>query len=232
MIKKAILLGLLFTVAFAPAFAQAPGPAVRGAPLGGATPESDTAAGDPIRLIPESSWDLLEQMESDADVTEFKPAYDNEHLKVPFGAIAGYEYTLVEPSKLRAADDPQDVLGNQIPNHVQMLDDQKTLMVGFMVPIDVDRKGNVTAFALTQNQSFCCYGVPPAINELVMVEMAEGKTAPYAYDTPVAVFGTMHVGEEIDDGYVLSLYRVTSNEVIDARELLRRQEKARQSTDD
>src|SRR5690606_23508989 len=149
--------------------------------------EAGAVPGDPIRVIPESSWDLLNQMESQGDPTEFKPAYDNIHLKVPFAAIAGYEYTLAEPSKIREAKDPKDVLGDQIPKYVQMLDGQKVLMVGFMVPIDVDRRGNVTAFALTQNQAFCCYGIPPAINELVMVDMEEGKTAPYAYDSPVAV---------------------------------------------
>jgi len=120
----------------------------------------------------------------------------------------------------------------QIPNHIQALDGTKVLLVGFMVPIDVDRRGNVTAFALTQNQSFCCYGIPPGLTELVMVEMEDGKSAPYAYDTPVAVYGTMNVGEDIDDGYILSVYRMESSEVVDVRELMRRAEKARNANTD
>jgi hypothetical protein len=100
-----------------------------------------------------------------------------------------------------------------------------------MVPIDVDRRGNVTSFALTQNQSFCCYGIPPGLTELVVVDMAEGKSAPYSYDVPVAVYGTIKVGEEIDDGYILNLYHVTSTEVVDVRELMRRVEKAKTTTD-
>jgi hypothetical protein len=132
---------------------------------------------------------------------------------------------------LRESKNPKDVLGDQIPPKIRELDGKGVLIVGFMVPIDVDRRGNVTSFALTQNQSFCCYGIPPGLTELIVVDMAEGKSAPYSYDVPVAVYGTMTVGEEIDDGYILSLYRVVSDEVIDVRELMRRVEKAQPATD-
>jgi hypothetical protein len=171
--------------------------------------------------------DTLEQ----GDEESFALSHDGQHLKVTIGLLASYEYEVADPAKLRAARNVKEVLGDQIPERIRGLDGKKVLIVGFMVPIDVDRRGNVTSFALTQNQSFCCYGIPPGLTELVVVDMAEGKSAPYSYDIPVGVYGTMNVGEEIDDGYILSLYRVIATEVIDVRELMRRVEKAKGTTD-
>lgn len=203
-----------------------------GAPIGGAPAAGAAPAqpGTPGRVIPQASWDILDKMEQGGG-EGFQLSHDGEHLKITFGALASYEYEVADPAKLREAKDPAQVLGNQIPPAIKGLDGKKVLLVGFMVPIDVDRRGNVTSFALTKNQAFCCYGIPPGLNELVVVDMAEGKTAPYSYDVPVAAYGTMHVGEEIDDGYILSLYRVTSTEVVDVRELMRRVEKDKAATD-
>ena len=213
----------------APIGAPAGSPA--GAPLGTApelaAPESPAAGLAPTRVIPQSSWEMLDKLEAGGD--EFVLAHDGKHLKVTFGALSSYEYEVADPAKLRAAKNIDDLLGEQIPAKIRELDGKGVLIVGFMVPIDVDRRGNVTSFALTQNQAFCCYGIPPGLTELVIVDMAEGESAPYSYDVPVAVYGTMDVGEDIDDGYILSLYRVVSTEVIDVRELMRRVEKTKPS---
>ncbi len=202
-----------------------------GSPIGGT--KGDTSAppagaqGGAVRVVPQASWDILNKMESETSGDTFVPCHDGVHLKVPFGALASYDYEVADPAKLRDAKDPKTVLGDQIPAKIKALNEKPVLLVGFMVPIDVDRKGNVTSFALTQNQSFCCYGIPPGLTELVIVEMEEGKVAPYSYDVPVAVYGTLKVGEDIDDGYILSLYSVTAGEVVDVRELMRRAEKAK-----
>jgi hypothetical protein len=197
-----------------------------GAPAAGGIGAGGGGTGGPLRVIPQASWDLLNQMESESK-TDFAPCHDGVHLKVPFGAIASFDYEVADPAKLRAAKDPKALLGDQVPAKIKALNGKPVLLVGFMVPIDVDRKGNVTSFALTQNQSFCCYGIPPGLTQLVVVQMEAGKVAPYSYDVPVAVYGTMKVGEDIDDGYILSLYRVTATEVVDVRELMKRGEKAK-----
>ncbi len=195
------------------------------APAAGAPGAAGT--GGPARVVPQASWDMLKKMESESGAEAFEPCHDGVHLKVPFGALASFEYEVADPAKLRDAKDPRALLGDQIPVKIKALDGKPVLVVGFMVPIDVDKKGNVTQFALTQNQSFCCYGIPPGLTELVIVDMEEGKVAPYSYDVPVAVYGTLDVGEDIDDGYILSLYRVTAGEVVDVRELMKRAEKAK-----
>jgi len=196
------------------------------APSGGAG-----GTGGSVRVVPQASWDLLKKMESESGKDEFVPCHDGVHLKVPFADLASYDYEVADPAKLRTAKDPKTLLGDQVPARIKALDGKPVLLVGFMVPIDVDKKGNVTQFALTQNQSFCCYGIPPGLTELVVVDMEAGKVAPYSYDVPVAVYGTLKVGEDIDDGYILSLYRVTAGEVIDVRELMRRADKAKAAGD-
>jgi hypothetical protein len=196
---------------------------VQGAPIG-AEPTAPPAPGAPIRNIPQEAFDALQKLEgSSADPLAFEKTKDGKHLKATFRGIGGFDYIEPDPKELRNAKDPKTVLAGKIPDGVLALDGKAAVLVGFMVPIDVNKNGDVTAFALTQNQSFCCYGIPPAINQLIMGNMEEGKAAPYAYDTPVAVYGTLHVGEDVEDGYILSIYRMTSTEVIDVADFQKKE---------
>jgi hypothetical protein len=197
---------------------------VKGAPLGGAAPEG-APSDKPIRVIPDSSLKLVEQLEgSEGDLFKFEKAKDGEHLKVTFAALGSYPYEIPSRETILESGDPTKSPVDQIPEEIKALDKEKVVLVGFMVPIDVDRRGQIKSFALTQNQQFCCFGVPPAMNEWVMVEMGEGETAEYISDLPIAVFGDFKVGEEIEDGYVMSVYRMAGREVMDVRELIKRAE--------
>ena len=199
---------------------NAPKDEVRGAPLGGATP-SDA----PLRVIPQSSLDLVKQLEGSVkDLFKFEKAKDGKHLKVTFAALGSFPYEIPDREAILESDDPTTSPVDQIPEEIRALDSAKVVLVGFMVPIDVDRRGRIKSFALTQNQMFCCFGVPPSMNEWVMVEMSDGKTAEYISDLPIAVFGDFRVGEEIEDGYVMSVYRMAGREVMDVRELIKRAE--------
>ena len=191
---------------------------VQGAPLGSG-PSAPTGPGAPLRNVPKAAFDALTKLEGTSDdPLDFEKTKDGKYLKATFRGIGGFDYLEPDPKELREAKDAKTVLDGKIPAAVKALDGKAAVLVGFMVPIDVNKAGDVTAFALTQNQSFCCYGIPPAINQLVMVNMEDGKSAPYAYDTPVAVYGALHVGEDIEDGYILSVYRMTATEVIDVVE--------------
>ncbi len=211
--------------------AQAENTEVRGAPLG-AAPDSgdqdpvDTSGMTPLRTIPEDSVKLMEQLDGATDINPdelvFEKTKNGKFSKVTFGALSSYQYEIPDPEIIRESADPFKAPKDQIPSKIKELDGQEVVIVGFMVPIEIDRKGNVESFALTVNQTFCCFGVPPAMNEWMMVEMEEGQVAPYTMDVPVAAYGMMHVGEEIEDGYVLSIYRMTADEVIDVHELLKR----------
>lgn len=216
--------------------AEPPAGEVRGAPMSSA-PEAVTLDEDnPLsstlatpegierpKQISQESLNLLSQIDSGgdgADVFNFEKTQDGLFYKVSFKALGGFEYEVPDPEVIRAQPDPTKVPENQVPEQLMSINDNPVLLAGFMVPIDLDGTGKVRSFALTQDQMFCCYGVPPKMNEWVMVEMEEGHTAEYKLDAPVAVYGTLKVGEEIEDGYVLSLYRVRSDKVVDVRDLL------------
>lgn len=217
----------------APLGAQGAAPATaapQGAPLGaqGAAPSDPNApAGvQPTRVIPQASLDLVKQIDGNvSDPLNFEKTADGRWTKVTFAALGSYKYEVPDPDDIRKSATPNKPVKDQIPPKVKELDGVPTLVVGFMVPIEITREGKVKSFALTQNQTFCCFGVPPAMNEWVMVTMDEGVNAEYIMDLPVAAYGTLTVGEEIDDGYVLSVYRMKSSEVISAHELLKRTKK-------
>lgn len=241
MYSRPILTGLLALLICGVALAQDEKPErPRGAPLDAPNEDESIPSGSPlgepilgedgqpqqIRVIPESSLKLLEETEASAldseDLYDFKKTKDGKFFKVTFAALGNYPYEVPDPDVIRQSDDPTKPPVEQIPDELKALNKKNIVLIGFMVPIDVDRKGRIKSFALTQNQMFCCFGVPPAMNEWVMVDMPEGKTAEYYSDLPVAVYGTMQVGEEIDEGYVISIYRMTGLEVIDVQQLIKR----------
>lgn len=185
-----------------------------------------TPSGQPSRVLSQSALDMVKEIDgTPADPLAFEKTQDGQFWKLTFAALGSFRYDVPDPDELRKSATPTKPVKDQIPGKLKEMDGQPVLLVGFMVPIEITREGKVKTFALTQNQQFCCFGVPPAMNEWVMVTMDEGKTADYIMDLPVAAYGKLAVGEEIEDGYVLSMYRMTSSEVITAPELLKRTKK-------
>lgn len=214
------------------AFAQKDGAEIKGAPIdapaeapkdgaaaqqGGVAPQGKTLG----TALPQASLDLLEKAEGDAakDPLKFEKTKDGKYLKVTFNALGSYPYEVPDPDAILASPTPNKPLKEQIPAKIKDLNAQPAVVVGFMVPVEVDNKGGVKSFALTQNQMYCCFGVPPSMNEWVMVTM-DGGPAKYYSDMPIAAFGKLEVGEEFEDGYVMSVYRIKCEKVIDVRELL------------
>lgn len=100
---------------------------------------------------------------------------------------------------------------DQIPSTIKALDGKSVAIQGFMVPI----KGEgdyVTEFILVRYQFGCCFGVVPKMNEWAHVKMKEGAKATYVVHIPVVVTGTLAVGELIEDGVVMSIYRLDGDE--------------------
>ena len=81
-----------------------------------------------------------------------------------------------------------------------------------MTPVDFDSDG-VRSFSLTAIPGGCCYGMVPRLNEWIVVTMPEGERAEYAYYEPVTCKGELEVGEVAADGVVVSLFRMTPDEV-------------------
>lgn len=222
----AVSLGLWFSSNVS---AQKDGAEIKGAPIDSAPTTEDPgvpSGGAPQgktlgKALPQASLDLVQKAEADAakDPLNFEKTKDGKYLKVTFNALGSYPYEVPDPDAILASKTPDKPLKDQIPAKIKELDKQEAVVVGFMVPVEVDNKGGVKSFALTQNQMYCCFGVPPSMNEWVMVTM-EGGPSKYYSDLPVAAFGKLEVGEQFEDGYVMSIYRIKCEKVMDVRELL------------
>ena len=73
-----------------------------------------------------------------------------------------------------------------------------------MLPLKVEG-GLVTEFLIMRDQSMCCYGSVPKINEWISVKMT-GKGIRPMMDQPVTLFGKLHVGEVRENGYLVGIY--------------------------
>lgn len=133
------------------------------------------------------------------------------HLKVPMSVLGGFPYD-PKPHPPGADELGIPAPAASVPDEILALDGKPVALVGFMVPLDVDARG-VQSFVLSQNRSYCCYGIKPALNEMVLVQMEQGGRAPFLKDTPIAVFGRLAVSEQREGGHVLSLYRMEASEI-------------------
>jgi hypothetical protein len=212
-----------------PATATPPPP--RGAPIDAPAPRAGRRNDRPSvptgnRNIPQADFDALQESETKlaekAGPLKFEKTTDGKHFKLTFRGLASFTYKHPEPEELQKAENPSTLLGDQIPAPIRAMSGQQAVVVGFMVPFELADDGSITSFAITQNQSFCCYGVSPEINEWVLVEASPALKVAYQAESPVAVFGTFEVGEEIEEGYVLSIYRMKASDVSDASKLLRK----------
>ena len=101
-----------------------------------------------------------------------------------------------------------------IPAFIKNLDGQYVQMAGYMMPLNQTEQA--TEFVLVQFLWGCCYGQPPAIDHVVLVKMLNGQKS-RVYSGPVCVRGTFHVGEMREDGYLVSLYRLEAENVVDCQ---------------
>jgi len=196
---------------------------VRGAPLDAARPERPRLPrGTPTRVLAPHSFELIRRLEAggrdDDGTPTFRTTPGGEHVVVGFRVLSDFDYEPPRPEDFPERPAVQD-LPDQIPPHVRDLDAREVLLIGFMVPLDFDRDGGITSFALTQNQMFCCFGQVPAMNEWVTVSMPEGTSTRYVPSLPVGVFGKLEVGEALENGFVTSVYRLRADRVASIEEL-------------
>jgi hypothetical protein len=92
------------------------------------------------------------------------------------------------------------------------LDGKKVVIQGFLLPVKMD-DGLAVEFLLMRNQSMCCYGVPPKINEWISVKMT-GKGVKAVMDQPIAVVGTLHVGPALENGLLTGIYDLDGEKII------------------
>ncbi len=177
--------------------------------------QSPAASPAPEPVSPEPPAAVEEEQSAPAPVAQAPPAAaPGEYLPVSFDTLAGFPYEEPIPNE---GEKPEDVeerrKKDQIPALVQALNGQRTVVEGWMVPMEVADDGSVRSFVLVKTQPQCCFGDMQAMNEWVDVTMTGGKNAEFNVDMPMKVFGELEVGEQMEDGFVLSIYRMKADRV-------------------
>lgn len=117
------------------------------------------------------------------------------HRALPWRVLGNFDYYEGEP----------------LPAYVQQLDGDRIAMGGYMLAL-----GSVTAlheFLLVESQWSCCFGEPPALNQVVVCLLPESSGGVDYTAQPVVVAGRLEVGEETEDGFVISVYRLHASSV-------------------
>ena len=126
-----------------------------------------------------------------------------EFTEVTFDKLAGYTFEV--PEGVISTNDVGKST-EQIPGDVRVLSDTNVKLKGFMLPLKVDN-GLVTELLIMKDQSMCCYGSIPRINDWVSVKMKNGGVKS-VMDQPVTLYGKLKVGEMLENGYLVGIYQL------------------------
>ena len=126
------------------------------------------------------------------------------YLNVGFDKLSGYEIEVSDELLGPQTNKVSLTADAQIPKPVKELNTKKVSLRGFMLPLKVEG-GLVTELLIMKDQSMCCYGSTPRINEWVSVKMTKGGVKPLM-DEPVTFLGTFKVGETRENGYLVGIY--------------------------
>ena len=135
---------------------------------------------------------------SGASLVEGAPSTDKKQKALPLEFDVLKKWTYVEGK-------------TPIPPFIRVFEGKPVMMTGYMMPLSEVK--NIKSFVLVPSLWGCCYGQPPAANHIVLVNMAGDATAKFFGDQ-VKVRGVFHCGEERQDGYLVSLYRIDADEVV------------------
>jgi len=92
----------------------------------------------------------------------------------------------------------------QIPESIRRLDRKLVRIRGFLVPVRMDEELTVE-FLVMRDQTLCCYGKVPRVNEWVHVQV-NGRGVKPIMDIPIVVEGILRVGDRWENGYFAGIY--------------------------
>jgi len=132
------------------------------------------------------------------------------YASVGFEQLSGYQIEISD--ELLGPQTNKTVLtaDGQIPEPIKGLNNKRISLRGFMLPLKVEG-GLVTEMLIMKDQSMCCYGTTPRINEWVSVKM-KGGVKPLM-DEPVTLMGTLKVGETRENGYLVGIYAMDGDKM-------------------
>jgi hypothetical protein len=138
-------------------------------------------------------------------------AQDDGYMPIGFDKLAGYQIEVSDELLVPQTNNVTKSADTQIPKAVKELSDKKISLRGFMLPLKVEG-GLVTELLIMKDQSMCCYGTTPKINEWVSVKMKNGGVKPLM-DEPVTLLGRLKVGETRENGYLVGIYSMDGDKM-------------------
>lgn len=152
---------------------------------------------------------VAQSASTNASSAKPKPAASSGATPANFDVLSGYSIEVSDDllgpvtNDLPAVAEKTNAL---IPKPVRELSNKSVSIKGFMLPLKVEG-GLVTELLVMKDQSMCCYGTTPKLNEWVSVKMKNRGVRPLM-DAPITLFGTLHVGEMRENGYLTGIYRL------------------------
>ena len=101
-------------------------------------------------------------------------------------------------------------LGGTIPDDVKRLDGCHFKTAGYMIPLD--QAESISEFALVPSLFACCFGQPPQIQHTIIIHCPKDKAVNY-YPDELVVEGTLHVKEDRDGGFIVSIFQLDATSV-------------------
>jgi hypothetical protein len=136
-------------------------------------------------------------MPSDPEARKPHPAVKvGEVMDLPIKDLGNFEYDAEK--------------GGNIPADVKSLEGCKFRTRGYMVPLDQAEK--ISQFALVPSLFACCFGQPPQIQHTIIVQTPKGLALSY-YPDELVVEGTLHVSEQKDGGFIVSMFQMDASSV-------------------
>jgi len=171
---------------------------------------SSTPAPEPAKAAPEAA-PTAPSVAATATPAPAAPAKktakagEEEFATVGFEKLAGFNYDMPDESTV-STNAPARPAKEQIPADIKALDKKRVALTGFMLPLKVEG-GLITELLIMRDQSMCCYGTVPRINEWVSVKMV-GKGVKPIMDQAITLYGALKVGEMYESGYLVGIYQM------------------------
>lgn len=137
------------------------------------------------------------------------PAAAGEFPEVTWDTLAGFSY-----SPPRLDKDGKCISGklDSIPAEIKQLDGKPFKVAGYMMIVEMDGD-YVKEFLLVRAPYSCCYGTPPQAHEMMSVRMEDGTDPVEPEYRQIQVSGTLSVGEEFTDGFLMGVYRMKGKKI-------------------
>jgi hypothetical protein len=170
---------------------------IRGAPI--AAPPKSAAETNVAAVVPPP-----------AAPTNPPAANPDGYVTIGFEQLSGYQIEISDELLSPQTNTTVLTADGQIPPPIKELNNKRISLRGFMLPLKVEG-GLVTEMLIMKDQSMCCYGATPRINEWVSVKMKNGVKP--LMDEPVTLMGTLKVGETRENGYLVGIYAMDGDKM-------------------